>query len=288
MLKNKVGFIGAGYMGSGMVKNLLKNFDVYIIAHKNRKPIDLLKKIGATEVNTYKDLCSLDLNCLILCLSNTSVAISVAKKIADKLSNHILIIDITTHSKNGSIEMQNIFNQNKINYCECPVMGGPVQSEEGILGGIVGASNANYKKAKKYLNTFCKNTFHFGNVGNGAVAKLICNFLSLGTTTFVIETIKAVKKHNLDLKKFYEVAKLGSGNSGALSRIADKATQGNFKGYIFTVNNSLKDLTYINDLLSDMPNAEKLSYLTKSIYKNAVENGLGELLISELIENDKN
>ena len=41
--KKKVGFIGAGYMGSGMVKNLLNNFDVYIIAHKNRKPIEELK-----------------------------------------------------------------------------------------------------------------------------------------------------------------------------------------------------------------------------------------------------
>ena len=46
----KVGFIGAGYMGAGMVKNLLKYFDVSIIAHKNRKPIDELKKIGEAKL----------------------------------------------------------------------------------------------------------------------------------------------------------------------------------------------------------------------------------------------
>ena len=54
---------------------------------------------------------------------------------------------------------------------------------------------------------------------------------------------------NIDLKKLYNVAKLGSGNSGALARIADKAIEGNYKGYIFTVNNTIKDLTYIHDML---------------------------------------
>ena len=118
----------------------------------------------------------------------------------------------------------------------------------------------------------------------GAKTKLICNFLSLGTTTFVIETIKAAEKYNIDLKKFYSVAKLGSGNSGALSRIADKAIEGDYKGYIFSVNNTLKDLTYIHDLFSDMPNAEKFSSLTKSFYQDASDKGFGDLLISELIK----
>ena len=89
---------------------------------------------------------------------------------------------------------------------------------------------------------------------------------------------------NIDLKKLYNVAKLGSGNSGALARIADKAVEGNYKGYIFTVNNTIKDLTYIHDMLKNSPNAEKLANLTKSFYKEASDKGYGELLISELIK----
>jgi len=286
--KQKVGFIGAGYMGKGMVINLLKDYEVYIIAHKNRSPIEELKNIGAKEVLSYDELCNLNLDCLFLCVTNTYVALSIANELAKKLPHSTIVIDITTHHKTGSIEMLNIFKEKNINYCECPVMGGPVQSEEGILGGILGASENNFNIAEKYLKSFCKKIFHFGDVGKGAKAKLICNFLSLGTTTFVIETIKALKKHNVDLEKFYEVAKLGSGNSGALTRVADKAIKGNYKGYIFSVDNTHKDLTYINDLLKDMPNADKLSSLTKSFYKNASEKGMGDLLISELIEKDNN
>ena len=283
-MRKKVGFIGAGYMGYGIAKNFLKhNFILNVIAHKNRVPIEKLIKLGANEVSTYDDLAK-NINCLIICVTNTIIAKEIANKIVSKLKAGTLFIDITTHHKNGSVEMEDILSKNKIKYIECPVMGGPVQAEEGVLGGIIGASDNNYKEAKEYLETFCKNTFHFGSVGVAAKTKLISNFLSLGTATFVIETIKAANYFNIDLEKLYNVSKLGSGNSGALKRIAEKAVNGDYKGYIFTVNNSFKDLSYINEMLKDLPNAEKLSSLAKSFYKEAINKGKGELLISELIE----
>tara|TARA_B100000579_G_scaffold428736_1_gene439402 strand:+ start:476 stop:1327 length:852 start_codon:yes stop_codon:yes gene_type:complete len=279
----KVAFIGVGYMGYGVAKNLIiKNFNLKVIAHKNKKPIDKLKKIGAIEVDNYDDLLK-DIDCLFLCVTNTPIAISIAKEIKAKTKEGLLVIDITTHNKDGSLKMKEIFG-NQIKYLESPVMGGPVQAEEGVLGGIIGSSKVDYEDAKIYLDAFCKNHFYFGPVGMGAKTKLICNFLSLGTTTFVIETIKAVENLNIDLEKFYSVAKLGSGNSGALSRVAENAIKGDYKGYIFSVNNVVKDLNYIHELISDMPNAEKLTSLSKSFYENAKLNGYGDLLVSELVK----
>ena len=283
-MTKKVGFIGAGYMGYGMAKNILKhNFNLTVIAHKNRIPIEKLLKLGANEASSYDELIN-NIDCLIVCVTNTKIAREIAGKIVNKLKKKTLFIDITTHNENGSIEMENILSQNQIRYVECPVMGGPVQAEEGILGGIVGASEKNYEESKEYLKTFCKNIFHFGPIGIAAKTKLISNFLSLGTTTFVIETIKAANHFNIDLQKLYDVAKLGSGNSGALTRIAEKAVNGDYKGYIFSVDNTLKDFSYINDMLKDLPNAEKLSSLAKSFYKEASNEGYGNLLISELIK----
>ena len=283
-MPKKVGFIGAGFMGYGIAKNILKhNFNLNVIAHKNREPIEKLVKLGAKECSSYDELIN-DINCLIICVTNTKIAKEIAEKIISKLKNEIIFIDITTHHQNGSIEMESILSQKKVKYIECPVMGGPVQAEEGVLGGIVGASEKNFEEAKEYLTTFCKNIFHFGPVGVAAKAKLISNFLSLGTTTFAIETIKAANHFNIDLKKLYDVAKLGSGNSGALTRIAEKAIKGDYKGYIFSVDNTVKDLSYIIDMFKDLPNAEKLSSLAKSFYKEASNKGYGNLLISELIK----
>ena len=90
MKNKKVGFIGAGYMGYGMAKNLIKDFDVYVIAHKNRKPIDKLIKEGASEVSTYKELLNLNLNCLMICVTNTPIAINIAEELV-ALVNSVMI-----------------------------------------------------------------------------------------------------------------------------------------------------------------------------------------------------
>jgi 3-hydroxyisobutyrate dehydrogenase-like beta-hydroxyacid dehydrogenase len=284
MKKNKVGFIGTGYMGYGMAKNLIKNFDVYIIAHKNRNPIDRLVNIGAKEVSSYEDLFNKNLDCLMMCVTNTPIAITIAEKIFPLIKNELLIIDLTTHDKTGTTNMKNIFHSNKIKYTVNPVMGGPVQSEEGILGGIWGGDNSNFEESNTYLSSFCKNVYNFGSVEKAAKAKLLSNFLSLLTTTTVIEFFRSAKKLDIDIKLLCDVAKLGSGNSGALDRISSKALQGDYKGYVFSVTNTLKDLTYISDLLKDSKNGEDLSKLAKSFYESAQNKGFGDLLVSELIE----
>jgi len=284
MKKNKVGFIGTGYMGYGMAKNLIKNFEVYIIAHKNRDPVDRLVNIGAKEVSSYEDLFNKNLDCLMMCVTNTPIAITIAEKIFPLIKNELLIIDLTTHDKNGTTNIKNIFHSNKIKYTVNPVMGGPVQSEEGILGGIWGGDNSNFEDSNTYLSSFCKNVYNFGSVEKAAKAKLLSNFLSLLTTTTVIEFFRSAKKLDIDIKLLCDVAKLGSGNSGALDRISSKALQGDYKGYVFSVNNTLKDLTYISDLLKDSKNGEDLSKLAKSFYESAQNKGFGDLLVSELIE----
>ena len=58
-----------------------------------------------------------------------------------------------------------------------------------------------------------------------AKAKLLSNFLSLLTTTTVIEFFRSANQLDIDINLLCEVAKLGSGNSGALDRISSKALQ---------------------------------------------------------------
>ena len=172
-MKN-VGFIGVGYMGYGIAKNILKNKNnLFVIANRNRSPIEKIVNEGAVEVKSYDELCSKNLDCLFLCVTNTPIAHSIIEKILPLLNSDTLIIDITTHNQNGSIEANKIFKSKNINYIECPVMGGPVQAEEGVLGGIVGGSEENFKKAEVFLKTFCKDYFYFGEVGMGTKSKLL-------------------------------------------------------------------------------------------------------------------
>ena len=283
-MKN-IGFIGVGYMGYGIAKNILKaGHNLFVVANKNRKPIEKIVAEGAIEVGSIDDFKTKKLNVLFKCVTNTPIAKEIAKKISKVLDKDTLVIDITTHNKTGSIETEEIYKLNNIHYIECPVMGGPVQAEEGVLGGIVGASDQNFKLAEPYLKNFCKNYFHFGAVGTGAKSKLLNNFLTLGNAALINHMAKAAKEFDLDLQKLFDVAKLGSGNSAALNRVFDNLLKGDFTGFKFTASNSVKDLSYIQDLLKDFPEAEKVADVNKNYFKKAVDDGYGENFISELID----
>ena len=280
-----IGFIGVGYMGYGIAKNILKaGHNLFVVANKNRKPIEKIVAEGAIEVGSIDDFKTKKLNVLFKCVTNTPIAKEIAKKISKVLGKDTLVIDITTHNKTGSIETEEIYKLNNIHYIECPVMGGPVQAEEGVLGGIVGASDQNFKLAEPYLKNFCKNYFHFGAVGAGAKSKLLNNFLTLGNAALINHMAKAAKEFDLDLQKLFDVAKLGSGNSAALNRVFDNLLKGDFTGFKFTASNSVKDLSYIQDLLKDFPEAEKVADVNKNYFKKAVDDGYGENFISELID----
>ena len=52
-MKN-IGFIGVGYMGYGIAKNILKaEHNLFVVANKNRKPIDKIVSEGAMELKSF-------------------------------------------------------------------------------------------------------------------------------------------------------------------------------------------------------------------------------------------
>ena len=127
----KIGFIGAGYMGYGMAHNLLKNkIPLSVIAHKNRKPIEKLVQQGALESKSLKDVADFS-NVIIICVSNTLVAIEIINKILPYintgvfinnklvfLSKEEIISKLNSNEINGDSDIINITIKSKKDYEE--------------------------------------------------------------------------------------------------------------------------------------------------------------------------
>src|SRR4051794_37243603 len=53
----RVGLIGAGAMGRPMAENLVKKgFETYVLAHRNRQPVEELVGMGAKEVASAAEM----------------------------------------------------------------------------------------------------------------------------------------------------------------------------------------------------------------------------------------
>lgn len=270
---NEVGFIGIGIMGQGMAHNLLKaGKSLYVMANQNRQPVEELKNIGAIELSSVVEIAR-KCSAIILCLPNSSIDLSTVRTITSNMRPGGLIIDCTTNDAETVRLNALTCKKSDMRYVEAPLAGGQQQSHDGKLGAIVGCSIDNFDAVKELLSPCCDVIERFGDVGMAAKAKLVSNFLALGTATLVVEAMKVAKTLEIDWNQFYEIAKRGSGNSMSLERIAPNATQGNYDGYVFSISNTVKDLQYITNLLKGHGDAERIAELLLDIYQKSLNSG---------------
>ncbi|MDC0197469.1 NAD(P)-dependent oxidoreductase [Candidatus Thioglobus sp.] len=281
----KIGFIGAGIMGQGMVLNLLKaGNDVNIIANKNRRPIEELIALGANEVISLPKMAA-SCSTIILCLPSSQISMSVCNILIPILEPKSIIIDCTTNELDTVEELYKKAKAAKISYAEAPLTGGQQQSKDASLGAIIGCDKDDFEGVKNILSPCCEQIERLGEIGMGAKTKLISNFLALGTATLVIEAMKVAKQNGVNWEKFYKLASKGSGHSMSLDRIAPKAIEGTHDGYVFTIKNTIKDMEYILSLLDDQGDAAAITEIFLEIYKNAADNGMKNSFLSSRLKN---
>lgn len=280
----KIGFVGVGIMGHGMAGNLLdKGFDLTVIAHRNRGPVDDLVGRGAAETETLGDL-SRRSDVIILCVSNSKVVDRVISELKPHLRAGQLIIDCSTNEPESSRRIAKDLAALEIGFAEAPLTGGIRQSADGELGALVGAEPAVFEKVRPVLDAFCKTVEYFGLPGTGQTAKLINNYMVLGIAGLVIEAFKQADTAGVDWKKLYDVAICGSGDSGVLRRMIGSAIEDNFKGYVFDVRGAHKDLSYYTRLSEQLGGTSPLTKAVTAIFEQAENAGHGDRMISELLD----
>lgn len=281
-----IGFVGAGLMGHGMASNLLTaGHAVSVIVHRNRTPIEDLVSKGAVEAKTSAELAR-DAEVIVLCVTGTAAACEAIEVLLPNLTAGMMVLDTTTHDPEGPERLAEVLAPMGVDYVEAPVTGGVQQARDGVLGGIVGCEEAAFERARQVLSCFCQQIEHFGPVGSAVRAKLVSNFLALGTATLVVEAFRQADLLGVDWAKLYELAQLGSGNSMSLKRIIGQALEGNFDGYVFTVQNTLKDLSAFCALATSNGAVPDLAPALKDIYARAVGEGHGSRMLSALLDPD--
>jgi len=282
----KIGLIGAGLMGHGIGVNILAGgHELQVVAHRNRTSVENLVSKGAIEAGSPQML-AMAADIIVLCVTGTQVAQIVIDDLKPALKEGAVIIDTTTNKAGGPETFETMLKATGVTYIEAPLTGGVAQAEQGVLGAFVGCDGDIPDQAHEVLSCFCSRVERFGPVGAGARAKLVSNFLALGTAALVIETFKKARALDVDWQKLYDLALLGSGKSVGLERIVGNALAGDFEGYKFTVSNSLKDLTYFDELSKTNSCDSSLLSALIEVFSTAASAGHQTRLISELLDPD--
>lgn len=279
----QIGFIGAGVMGHGMASCLLAaGYPVNVIAHRNRQPIDDLVARGALEAESYEQL-AVRTDVLILCVTSSAVVEEVIEQLQASLRPGMMVIDMGTSSPESTRRIHARLKAMDLAFVEAPVTGGTKQAAAGELGALVGAEQDDFDAARPILEVMCKTVHHFGSVGAGNTAKLLNNYMVFGIVALVIEAFDKARDAGVDWEKLYDVVICGSADSGALRRIVGAAVDGDYKGYVFSVEGALKDMKYFGELSEELGGLSELGHAVTKTYESAVDQGRGDRLLSELL-----
>jgi 3-hydroxyisobutyrate dehydrogenase-like beta-hydroxyacid dehydrogenase len=283
-MADRIGFVGAGLMGHGMARNIVeKGYQLTVLAHRNRAPIEDLLARGATEANSPAELARTS-DMVILCVpSSAEVELCVLAENGIMAGAHdgLIVIDCTTAEPTSTERVAKALAAASVRFADAPLTRSPKDAEAGRLNTLVGADAATLAAIRPVLGTFCENIFHVGPVGSGHKLKLINNFLSQGVAALVAEAVTTATKAGVDLRTLFEVVSAGGANSAVFQRFMPWVL-GEDSGMVFKLKNGQKDVRYYTHLAEAVGSTAFLGEAVHQIYTLAVAQGEGESYVPAL------
>lgn len=171
----KVGLVGAGAMGQPMAENLIqKGFETYVVAHKNRQPVEELVAQGAHEVKSYAELAG-QVDAVVTMVPDAPQVEEVcfgSEGLVAGAKPGLVVIDMSTISPTSSQKIAKSLSEKQISMLDAPVSGGPFRAKSGTLAIMVGGDKEVFERARPVLEAMGSPVL-IGPNGLGETVKMV-------------------------------------------------------------------------------------------------------------------
>jgi 3-hydroxyisobutyrate dehydrogenase-like beta-hydroxyacid dehydrogenase len=270
MPKIEVGWIGLGIMGLPMARNLQrKGFLVKIVGHLRREPVESMKREGAEEVNSPRELAR-ECNVIFSMVSNVEqteeVVFGKDGLLRGLTKDHILVICSTLTPHYCASVAERVKRDSGAQVISAPVTGAPWGAESASLTFIVGGDRRAYEKCMPFFEAMGKNIYHVGdNVEAGLAVKLANNLMAFVNGAAAREAVSLARKAGVEIPTLFDIVKLSTGDSYVV-RNWDKVTK-LMKEHPEMNRTRTKDLEYALDFASriglDLPLTRLVFHTTR-------------------------
>ena len=285
-----IAFIGIGLMGHGIVGNLLKKgFAVTALDRPSTRPLDDLLALG---LKTGDSIASLAANAdiIFVCVTGSpeveDVMLSPDGVLAGIKAGSV-VVDCSTAEPARTIALAEKISAAGASMVDAPMTRTPKEAEEGRLNVMVGGNDDSIERVMPMLQAYAENIYRCGETGTGHKLKLIHNYLSLGNAALVAEAFTCAEKGGVDKDTFADVMMSGGGDSVVFRRLLPYMQDGDDGSFRFSVANGEKDLRYYVDYASGLNAPHHGASALHDIYKDALDAGLGDRSVPNLIDRMK-
>jgi len=278
-MSDKIGLVGVGTMGRGMVKNLLEaGFGVMIYARSPEKVQDVVQA-GATLADSIKAVAE---NCdiIITMVPNTPEVEEVIlgeNGLLTGAKSGTIIVDMSTINPATSRKVAARCAEKGVAFMDAPVSGGSVGAETGTLTIMAGGDEATFERCLPAFKAMGREDaiYHIGPVGSGEVVKIINNVLGATIAAITSQAMVMGVKAGVDPEVIAEVVGKSSGANWQLSGAFPRNVfSGAFKPGFFTALMN-KDIGLALELGNELGVPITVAEEARKLYFAAIEAGYG-------------
>jgi 3-hydroxyisobutyrate dehydrogenase len=275
-MSERVGFIGLGIMGRGMVRNLLKNgFEVRVW---NRTPakVEEVSAEGAGPASSPGDVAH-HTDIIITCVSDTpdveAVLLGESGVIRGARPGS-LVIDMSTISPQATEAIAAKLAEKDIHFLDAPVSGGSEGAARGTLSIMVGGDAADVERAMPVFQAMGKTITHVGGTGAGQTVKLVNQILVVGNMLAAAEALLFAQAGGVDLEKALAAVVGGAAGSWMLSNRGPQVLKRDWRPG-FTIDLQQKDVRLVLTAADKLGVPLPGTALIFQLYRTLQAQGLG-------------
>lgn len=243
----KIGFIGTGRMGAGMVDRLLKGGHQVSVWNRTPSKVAPLVARGAVAASTPAEAAA-DAEAVFSIVSDDQASRTVWLGPNGALSgaaSGTIAIECSTLSRDFVAELAQAVRGKGLAYIDCPVTGWPDAAASGQLTLLVGAEALDLERARPFLLPLAKAIRHFGGVGAGTGFKLINNLLGAVHIAALAEAMVLAEELALDRETVVQALLAGAVASPQVTKHARPMAERAFSpAPVFTAGLRHKDAAY--------------------------------------------
>lgn len=285
-MKEKVGIAGAGLMGHGIARNVLKNgYALTVLEHPGNRPLDELIGLGATTADSASSLAAQS-DVIILCVTGSAEVEAVLAGrhgVLESIRPGTIVVDCSTAIPESTVRMAQAVERAGGFFLDAPMTGVARHAHEGCLNLLVGGDQGVLERAKPVLQSFARNITHAGATGAGHRLKLLHNYVSLGSIALIAEAAACAERGGIEASVFVDVLASGGGGGVALERLKPYLLEKDSQGVPFFMSNAAKDLGYYVTMADRMHATHDIAKAVETTFATAAKQGGAQALVLELV-----
>ncbi|MCT0042552.1 NAD(P)-dependent oxidoreductase [Weissella confusa] len=268
----KIGFIGTGVMGRGIINNLLKaNYDV-VVYNRTKAHAHSVLDNGATWADGPKAIA--EAADLVITM------VGYPKDVEEQYygDNGLfagahagqIFVDMTTSTPTLAEQLATDGEKYGVKVLDAPVSGGDVGAKNGTLTIMAGGDQAAYDSLQPIFDVISKAANRFGVAGRGQHTKMANQIMIADTMLGMSEMMVYAKAADLDVAKVMETLAAGGAQNWSLDNYGPRVLAGDFEPG-FYAKHLLKDLRIALDEAAKMDLSLPATDLAEALYTKLVE-----------------